>query len=58
MSVGVCEALLFIATPNPGLALPGIVDGINDGVLDLDDYDITDEAKEQIHGLADSIATM
>jgi len=26
--------------------------------LDLDDYDISDEAKEQIHGLADGIETM
>jgi len=55
---GLCEALLLIATPNPGLAIPGVVAGVNDGVLDLDDYDITDEAKEQIHGLAGSIATM
>ena len=59
---GVCEALLLIATPNPELAIPGVVAGINDGNLDLDDYDITDDAKEKITGLvdsmADSIATM
>jgi len=34
------------------------VSGINDGDLDLDDYDISDDAKEQIQGLADGIETM
>ena len=55
---GLCEALVLISTPNPELALPGIVSGINDGDLDLDDYDISDDAKEQIQGLADGIETM
>ena len=53
-----CPALLLITEDQPQLALPGIVSGINDGDLDLDDHDITDDAKEQIQGLADSIATM
>jgi len=48
----------LITEDQPQLALPGIVSGINDGDLDLDDHDITDDAKEQIQGLADSIATM
>jgi len=53
-----CAALLLITEDQPQLALPGIVSGINDGDLDLDDHDITEDAKEQIQGLADSIATM
>ena len=53
-----CPFLVLVTEDQPQLALPGIVSGINDGDLDLDDHDITDDAKEQIQGLADSIATM
>jgi len=55
---GLCGALLLIATPNPELAIPGVLSAVNDGALDLDDYDIDNEAKEQIQELANSIATI
>ena len=56
---GLCrEALTLIATPNPELAIPGLLLLVGDGDLDLLDYDINDEAKEQIQAFADSMATM
>jgi hypothetical protein len=56
---GLCrEPLTLIATPNPELAIPGLLLLVGDGDLDLFDYDINDEAKEQIQEFADSMANM
>jgi hypothetical protein len=52
------EALTLIATPNPELAIPGLLLLVGDGDLDLLNYDINDEVKEQIQAFADSMATM
>jgi len=56
---GLCrEALTLIATPNPELAIPGLLLLVGDGDLDLLNYDINDEVKEQIQEFADSMANM
>jgi len=49
---------LLLIQENPTLAVPGVVSAVNSGDLNLDDYDIATDAKEQIQGLADNIATM
>ena len=54
---GGCEDLLLpIIQQTPIVALPGVVAAVNGGYISLDDYDITNEAKEQIQGIADSVA--
>ena len=49
---GGCEALLPLVLPviqqTPMVALPGVAAAVNSGDISLDDYDITNEAKEQI----------
>ena len=40
---------------NPMLAGPGIAAAIVAGTLNLDDYDITDEAKEEIMTMTNTI---
>jgi hypothetical protein len=56
---GLCrEALTLIATPNPELAIPGLLLLVGDEDLDFFDLDINDEAKEQIQEFADSMANM
>jgi len=42
-----------VIVQNPQIALPGVVAAVNRGDINLDDYDISNEAKEQIQGLAD-----
>ena len=42
---------------NPMLAGPGIAAAILAGTLNLDDYDITDEAKEEIMTMTNTIAS-
>ena len=46
-----------VIVQNPQIALPGVVAAVNRGDINLDDYDISNEAREQIQGLADSIAS-
>ena len=53
-----CPALLILVQENPQLAVPGLVAAVNSGDLNLDDYDIPTEAKDQLKGLADNIATI
>ena len=54
---GGCEDLLLpIIQQTPIVALPGVVAAVNGGYISLEDYDITNEAKEQIQGIADSVA--
>ena len=43
-----CPALLLLVQENPQLAIPGVVSAVNNGDLNLDDYDIPTEAKEEI----------
>ena len=46
---GLCEALLLpVIQQTPMVALPGVALAVNSGDISLDDYDITNEAKEQI----------
>jgi len=53
-----CPALLILVAENPQLAVPGVVAAVNSGDLNLDDYDIPTEAKDQLKGLAENIATI
>ena len=53
-----CPALLILVQENPQLAVPGVVAAVNSGDLNLDEYDIPTDAKEQLKGLADNIATI
>ena len=53
-----CPALLILVQENPQLAVPGVVAAVNSGDLNLDDYDIPTEAKDQLKGLAENIATI
>jgi len=39
------------------LAAPGVTAAVMSGELNLDDYDITEEAKEEILGMANTIAS-
>jgi len=39
------------------LAAPGVTAAVMGGELNLDDYDITEEAKEEILGMANTIAS-
>ena len=39
------------------VALPGVALAVNSGDISLDDYDITNEAKEHIQAVADQIAS-
>jgi len=57
---GVAEmsGLINLIQENPTLAVPGVVAAVNSGDLNLDDYDIPSDAKEEIKRLADSIATI
>jgi len=41
---------------NPEYALPGVISGVNSGEINLDDYEITDDQKEQVKKLADTVA--
>ena len=41
---------------NPEYALPGVISGVNSGDLNLDDYEITEDQKEQVKKLADTVA--
>jgi len=47
---------LLLLQENPILAVPGVTAAIRSGELNLDDYDITDEAKEEILGMTNTIA--
>ena len=49
--------LVNLIQENPTLAVPGVVAAFNSGDLNLDDYDISTDAKEDIMGLANSIAS-
>ena len=51
----VTAALMGIIALNPMLAGPGIAAAIVAGTLNLDDYDITDEAKEEIMTMTNTI---
>ena len=42
---------------NPMLAAPGVTAAVMGGELNLDDYDITEEAKEEILGMTNTIAS-
>ena len=53
-----CPALLLLVQENPQLGVPGVVAAVNSGELNLDDYDIPTEAKDQLKGLAENIATI
>ena len=50
-------ALMGIIALNPMLAGPGIAAAILAGTLNLDDYDITDEAKEETMTMTNTIAS-
>jgi len=39
------------------LAAPGVTAAVMSGELNLDDYDITEEAKEEILGMTNTIAS-
>jgi len=52
------NGLINFIQENPTLAVPGVVAAVNSGDLNLDDYDIPSDAKEEIKRLADSIATI
>jgi len=39
------------------LAAPGVTAAVRSGELNLDDYDITDEAKEEIKEMTNTIAS-
>jgi len=52
------SGLINMIQENPTLAVPGVVAAVNSGDLNLDDYDIPSDAKEEIKRLADSIATI
>ena len=47
--------LLLIAEDNPAVVLPGIAVGVNSGDVDLDDYDLPEEAKESIQTLSSNL---
>ena len=51
------SGLINLIQENPTLAVPGVVAAVNSGDLNLDDYDIPADAKEEIMGLANSIAS-
>ena len=53
----VTAALMGIIALNPMLAGPGIAAAIVAGTLTLDDYDITEEAKEEIMAMTNNIAS-
>jgi len=52
---GAC--LLLLLQENPMLAAPGVTAAVRSGELNLDDYDITDEAKEEIKEMTNTIAS-
>ena len=53
----VTAALMGIIALNPMLAGPGIAAAIVAGTLTLDDYDITEEAKEEIMAMTNTITS-
>ena len=52
---GAC--LLLLLQENPMLAAPGVTAAVISGELNLDDYDITEEAKEEIQAMTNTIAS-
>lgn len=52
---GAC--LLLLLQENPMLAAPGVTAAVRSGELNLDDYDITEEAKEEIQAMTNTIAS-
>ena len=59
MTIDAClsgACLLLLIQENPMLAAPGVTAAVRSGELNLDDYDITVEAKEEILGMTNTIA--
>jgi len=48
---------LLLLQENPMLAAPGVTAAVRSGELNLDDYDITEEAKEEIREMTNTIAS-